>query len=1745
MTGVEDTPFFGVLEADLRILSSEARKQESLAQQINSWLSHQDHPQVREAAERAALKLRAIIKEKQGIQALRTKDILHPFLLVCETRNHRLLGHALSSIQKLLANNAVSDDGRELVIKTLLQVEKSSDDLVKLKILQTALTLLQSAEHADQEESICKLLGLTFRMYAQSKHNPTVLSTASATIRQAVALVFDHAVLPRMSSTGAVGREHVALNLLKDLYAMLRGEAPAWVKAPVLSRGFVFDLTEFILLHRPEAFHQIGPFGEFLESKITPQFDSLLGQALDPEVDPGSLTECRHIMRCAGALLRRHQDILSSRTPGLLATFLAGAQPSRMVWQRIYSLQVLRFICLDHMLVYRLFTSFDLSIDLDLNAVHSLVKCMHDVIKGFMKIVNDYPDDDHFGILNHMYAQKASGKDPLPDVETCGPVIPYAEYAVAFLALECLLGLVGVVESLTDMVQTRDPDTCGPLQASASQEVRFPVCANLVDMMWRMMWASLSSLLSKCHHEALTIVLLKGFQWYTYSAGTLGVLTARDGFLNSLCEFALAPPEPPASPTNEVLSPSGDRSNRGHQPPNDTSVRAGGGAGSEGKDSMVLSAKNVQALRTLFNIAHRLNESLGRAWLPVMDVLTQLDSILANPHTTVLDLLQEGVKESRDQAAPSDLTILGTAANQLFECTSQMSTEAVVDLLSALSDVSLRELPAQASVGQFRLNALNRMVETLLYNLERLQDLWPIFLSHIMELFRSNNLQVRNSAIDALDKTLMGALAAKSTTPCNEEKNQQPGASISVIDSQKCESSPPAVPDAGLEHMMLVALESIFKEDGEADVRLGTLRVVLHVLQRRGEHLTRGWVPLLRLLEAVPTRDDPTAITQAFQSVELLCTDFLATVPRGLISKVLDVVSVFGQQTCLINVSLTAVGLLWTATDFLAKSWANVTSTETDRGMTRQTSGWLTSLSSPLTPKGNTQDAAGSPGGTHRETVGGADVGADVGRHDLSEELCLDLLIMVFKSLKTLSMERRPEVRNSAVRTLFLAIGSHASRFSLEAWQFCLWEVMFSLVKYTYEMSSTSSCEEAAAEELGKEKGKSVKMLVHHSRNTEQKQWDETLVMAINGLVKVLQRHLPVCVDQPGFEAGWTELMDVLGRVLELGRRTATIAATALIAGVLQMYGGTAVMTTTMWKKSLTALDVGVCAMACTETKVPLQARMELVSAISSLYQAQRPNFDLQDTRQYLRWLDQFARYPFGPDDVMGVQGILPQVQKGVLQGFSQMAPISIPEIWQELLQLLCDFLCPIRSYSEVLGTATPYNGVNSSSFKSTAFRSPSFSSPIGSMGASPDRPSETSPLVRSTSLKVPTGQAMSSLWMTKVLQQVLVLYRDHAPWQVRVRMLSTVVGAVKECLMMRYVYPGDDLWREAVPVFIAVMNAGLPALNIAVVHRYPVPDGTWECLSHAFEQFLLGDEVNPDKQQYANGEGGYWVENGGVRKVVESEQDEELQAAVLDTLTDSVLSACSSASTDMQRRLVSVVERGIGYTARPYRSQRFSHLCMRKLYVLCSRGSSAAGSNKCLLDVALLAMPLLMHRCIETLQGYVEHHSHVGVLLEGSETECQESSSPCSTSQVDDVVCALEVMTELQVTPSVTDTVVAEWPHLKGWVDWCRQYHHTGQAPLSRRSTRDSAPSTPTRAGTPLHSRQNSLAFRDMSVLGSSPGAHDSGRAEPRKECLHLAVMYNLLCEFIDCPYARIRVLVKDLMQLLGREVGLGEGVL
>lgn len=79
-------------------------------------------------------------------------------------------------------------------------------------------------------------------------------------------------------------------------------------------------------------------------------------------------------------------------------------------------------------------------------------------------------------------------------------------------------------------------------------------------------------------------------------------------------------------------------------------------------------------------------------------------------------------------------------------------------------------------------------------------------------------------------------------------------------------------------------------------MRLGVLRVVLSVLQRHGERLSDGWTPIFRLLAAVPGAGEPETVELAFQSVQLTCGDYLASMPFPRLKRALEVAVAYGSQ---------------------------------------------------------------------------------------------------------------------------------------------------------------------------------------------------------------------------------------------------------------------------------------------------------------------------------------------------------------------------------------------------------------------------------------------------------------------------------------------------------------------------------------------------------------------------------------------------------------------------------------------------------------------------------------------------------------------------------------------------------------------------------------------------------------------------------------------------------------------------------
>jgi hypothetical protein len=73
------------------------------------------------------------------------------------------------------------------------------------------------------------------------------------------------------------------------------------------------------------------------------------------------------------------------------------------------------------------------------------------------------------------------------------------------------------------------------------------------------------------------------------------------------------------------------------------------------------------------------------------------------------------------------------------------------------------------------------------------------------------------------------------------------------------------------------------------------------------------------MLRSVADASEKDVATLGFQSLRVIMSDGLPTLPEDCLHVCIDVTGAYSAQKTDLNISLTAIGLLWTLTDFVAK----------------------------------------------------------------------------------------------------------------------------------------------------------------------------------------------------------------------------------------------------------------------------------------------------------------------------------------------------------------------------------------------------------------------------------------------------------------------------------------------------------------------------------------------------------------------------------------------------------------------------------------------------------------------------------------------------------------------------------------------------------------------------------------------------------------------------------------------------------
>ncbi|GMP60726.1 hypothetical protein CsSME_00023471 [Camellia sinensis var. sinensis] len=1585
--------FMAVLESDLRALSAEARRR---------------YPAVKDGAEHAILKLRSLSSPSE---IAHNEDILQIFLMACEVRTVKLSVIGLSCLQKLISHDAVAPSALKEILATLKDHAEMSDESVQLKTLQTILIIFQSRLQPENEENMAQALGICLRLLENNRSSDSVRNTAAATFRQAVALIFDHVVCAESLPAGKFGSggyssrsssvtsdinrsinraeslEHEfisggqslmretlttagkhGLRLLEDLTALAAGGSAIWLRVSYIQRTFALDILEFILSNYVVVFRTLVPYEQVLRHQICSLLMTSLRTNAELEGEAGEPYFRRLVLRSVSHLIRFYSSTLITECEVFLSMLVKVISLDLPLWHRILVLELLRGFCVEARTLRILFQTFDMN-PKNTNVVDGMVKALARVVSSVQ--VQDTSEESLAAVAG-MFSSKAKGIEwSLENDASNAAVLVASEAHTITLAIEGLLGVVFTVATLTDEAvdagELESPRCESDPLAKCTGKTAV-LCMSMVDSMWLTILDALSLILTKSQGEAIVLEILKGYQAFTQACGVLRAVEPLNSFLASLCKFTINIPSEPVK-WSGLQSPSAKRS--------ELLV--------DQRDSIVLTPKNVQALRTLFNVAHRLHNVLGPSWVLVLETLAALDRAIHSPHATTQEVSTGVSKLTRESSGQySDFSILSSLNSQLFESSALMNISAVKSLLSALCQLSHQCVTETVSgfgqVSSQKIGSISfsveRMISILVNNLHRVEPLWDQVVGHFLELADNANQNLRNMALDALDQSICAVLGS--------DQFQENAASRLHGTSHEMEALHAEL--RSLECAVVSPLRVLYVSNQSIDVRAGSLKILLHVLERHGENLHYSWPNILEMLRSVADASEKDLVTLGFQSLRIIMNDGLSSIPADCLHVCIDVTGAYSAQKTALNISLTAVGLLWTTTDFIAKGLLYGVTEEEGTGL----------VDMHFTPK--------KMDNVNREEQATNTINRVSDQSFLMNIVDRDkLLFSVFSLLQKLGADERPEVRNSAVRTLFQTLGSHGQKLSKSMWEDCLWNYVFPTLDRASHMAATSSKAEWQGKELGTRGGKAVHMLIHHSRNTAQKQWDETLVLVLGGIGRLLRSFFPFLRSLSNFWSGWESLLLFVKNSILHGSKEVALAAINCLQSTVISHSPKGNLPLDYLKSVLDVYELVLQNSENYGDNAASKVKQEILQGLGELYEQAQAMFD---NAMYTRLLAivhmavkqaKFTNYHFEAEF-----GHVPPVQRTVLEILPLLHPAEhLSSMWSFFLGELLHYLPfsdssvqSVEGKPEQTGTAHHIHDNNKM--------------------IKPEVPDGTDLISPNTSMTA----GISSYLLAEKLVPVLVDLFLQAPAIEKYNIFPEIVQGLGRCMTTRRDNPEGGLWRLAVEGFNRILVDDVSKLTTncgpdTTVSR-PARIRIWKEVADVYERFLVGycGRALPSNSMSAT--------------VLKS--DESLEMNILDILGDKILKSEIDAPSDILRRLVLTMDRCASRTCSlpvetvelmPSHCSRFSLTCLQKLFSLSSCNNEVSCHNLAGSEVNKISIMILLTRCEDILRKFLIDENDLG-------------GHQLPTARLEEIIFVLQELARL-VIHSDTASVLPLHPYLKG----------------------------------------------------------------------------------------------------------------
>ncbi|KAI1436523.1 hypothetical protein GGR50DRAFT_650672 [Xylaria sp. CBS 124048] len=550
-----------------------------------------------------------------------------------------------------------------------------------------------------------------------------------------------------------------------------------------------------------------------------------------------------------------------------------------------------------------------------------------------------------------------------------------------------------------------------------------------------------------------------------------------------------------------------------------------------------LNTRNLLCMRALLNLGIALGPTLGVSWSIILETLQQADFVLftngkAAGKTPIVSKMPDSKAEAEAAGLfasfSTEVKAVETAASRLLESTVDFPNNAFVEIATAICHLlekqpepKLLESSIQSQSPSVRVPSpagrrtpttqhrrpagpaimiptgphqqdqfvLAKIGDLAIINLDRLLQYppdisgWNRLISEVIKVLGSSTTSppVRARAAEILVRLMLDA--AKAVRGQNDE--MRAAVQLRILGSLRA------------------SLDPLQEEDRVASVTTNATDIEIHkiileglkgLLDECGETLLRGWDIIFEVIGTIfiprtPDHDNISAIQElttrsprlirfAFGSLQLVCSDFLASLPKSCFLILVDTLYKFCSQDDDLNIALTTVTFFWDLSNFLSRK----------------------NKALPITA----------------DLVGDFDDTSLVEKASLAENTASDaaLWMLLLIRLTTVTTNERLDLRNSAIQTLLRIFDAYGDHLTPEAWSVCIKVVVFRLL----------SSLETELRTLGN---------AAHDDKTRQ-DWHGTAVVVLNGISSLLSNYLDVLTAHPTFNSYWQQLLVHFASLLDL-----------------------------------------------------------------------------------------------------------------------------------------------------------------------------------------------------------------------------------------------------------------------------------------------------------------------------------------------------------------------------------------------------------------------------------------------------------------------------------------------------------------------------------------------------------------------------------------------------------------------------------